>query len=378
MAEKRKKINYDMEALFCIEVLKSMGKIKDWKEAARLYFDLIKQEVSPTSLSRKVGNIILSEINHQKFDEYLKKCIKIHSSYNSFDEEQEEARPIKEEDMSRQIIHTFAIKDEDLINKFEIDLSKDDSLAKKRKIMNKLSDDIFLLEYLGFDPSRFEVKRFDIGTWSTPVKEEYKTGEKFVVEVLNEKYNIVIGPRKKPFFYVSREECEKFLDDFLKSRRLSPFDLFEEKLHANNNFEIANISNRNTNHMMICPGLELHLGKLGSIVDYEDYSTKQAMWRLRLVAKALVEYQRKYNASRLLLGVGNDYYNSDTSDDKTTAGTPQNNDTRFKEVYLWGKIGYMRLIETVKEYFDQVIIKGNPGNHDEKSSYSLLTFLYYI
>lgn len=90
----------------------------------------------------------------------------------------------------------------------------------------------------------------------------------------------------------------------------------------------------------------------------------------------MVDYQRRIKASNLILGVGNDFFNSDTVDDKTTAGTPQNNDTRFKEVYLWGKVGYIRMIETLKREFDKVILKGNPGNHDEKSSFSLFTNLY--
>ncbi len=378
MAEKRKKISYDMEVLFCIEVLKGMGKIKDWKEGARLYFDLTKQEVAPNSLARKVGSIMLSDINHQKFLLCLRDCEKTLSLYEEGISKVTDARVERNNDLSEKIVQTFAITDNDLITKFGIDLNSDDTLTKKRKIMIKFSDDIFLLEYLGFDPGRFEIKKFDIGSWSTPVKEEYKTGEKLVIEVLNEKYNVVVGPRKKPLFYISREECEHFLDEFLKRKRLTPFDLFNEKFQGEFDLKPVDISQKNNRYIMICPGLELHLGKLGSVVDYEDYSTKQAMWRLRFVAKALVEYQKKYNASKLLLGIGNDYFNSDTTDDKTTAGTPQNNDTRFKEVYLWGKIGYMRLIETAKEYFDEVILKGNPGNHDEKSSYSLLTFLYYI
>ena len=207
-----------------------------------------------------------------------------------------------------------------------------------------------------------------MGGWSTPVKTKNSDGTDQLNKVLNDKFTVVIGRRKNPILFYSKEECDKFLSDFLKQRKLTPFDLF--------NKEEMTPLDLDKDLLMVSPGLELHLGKLASIVDSEDYSTKQAMYRIKKVVEEIVDYQRRIKASNLILGVGNDFFNSDTVDDKTTAGTPQNNDTRFKEVYLWGKVGYIRMIETLKREFDKVILKGNPGNHDEKSSFSLFTNLY--
>lgn len=136
--------------------------------------------------------------------------------------------------------------------------------------------------------------------------------------------------------------------------------------------QIIETKKNNPDLLMVCPGFELHIGKLATVADFEDYSTLHAIWRFRKAAVEIYEYQKKSGAGTLLLGVGNDFFNADTSDDKTTAGTEQRNDTRYKEVYVYGKVAYIEFIETMKYIFDKVIVKGHPGNHDEKTSFTLL------
>lgn len=357
------KKEYNMTLIYYIRVLKEQKIIKSWSEGVKIYYDLGHQQITMDMLTRRCKNVLFDEIDPYEFLNYLpytKQLIK-----------KEEVTSEKIElSNTNAIIKTLAIPQKDYKPIFDIDIEKDSNEEIIQKIRLKINDEKFLLEYLGYNPGLYEITEFNIGAWSTTLKLENEKG-KYPKTIMNDRFGIKIKKRVKPILFYTKEECEQFLKDFFSKRYITPLDIF-------NNKEKENDQLLNKHTLMVCPGLELHLGKLASIADFEDYSTKQAMWRLRQTAKEIVRYQKYANCSNLLLGIGNDYFNSDTVDDQTTAGTQQNNDTRFKEIYLWGKIGYMQLIETLKSEFDKIIIKGNPGNHDEKTSFSLFTNLYDI
>ena len=358
------KINYNETLMFYINTLKKQGIIKSWAEGAKLYYDIEKQEITPSLLSSRVKSIQFStSVNPQLFFEYCNYTEKL------LKKEEISSKENTIVDSESPLTRTLAIPKEDYKKVFGVDLDKDSPEEVKRKVLDKINDEVFLLSYLGFNPGTYEVKKVIMGGWTTPVKTKKTSGEEILTKVQNDKFTVIVGKRKDPILFYTKDECDKFLSDFLSKRKLTPFDLFQDK----NSMPLEDLDK---DLMMVSPGLELHLGKLASIVDSEDYSTKQAMYRIKKVVEEIVDYQRRVKASSLILGVGNDFFNSDTVDDKTTAGTQQNNDTRFKEVYLWGKVGYIRMIETLKHEFDKVILKGNPGNHDEKSSFSLFTNLY--
>lgn len=353
------KIELNETLIFYIGTLKNEGIITTWSEGAKIYFDIEKKEITPSLLSSRFKSInFTTSVNPQLFFEYCKYTPKLKKKEEIHEEVIDSDTPLT---------RTLSIPKSDYKDVFNVDLT-DSPEEIRRKVLEKINNEAFLLNYLGFDPSNFEVKKVVMGGWNTPVKTKNSDGTDQLNKVLNDKFTVVIGRRKNPILFYSKEECDKFLSDFLKQKKLTPFDLF--------NKEEMTPLDLDKDLLMVSPGLELHLGKLASIVDSEDYSTKQAMYRIKKVVEEIVDYQRRIKASNLILGVGNDFFNSDTVDDKTTAGTPQNNDTRFKEVYLWGKVGYIRMIETLKREFDKVILKGNPGNHDEKSSFSLFTNLY--
>lgn len=364
-------IDYNLTLIYYIKLLKSQKIIKTWKEGAKIYFDFEQQEISPTALGNQANKILMSSVNPQLLFEYCE----LTEQYLKSKTQQEKPVETKIDKTEKDtIIRSLSIPKEDYETIFNIDIENDSREAIRQKIMNKISDDLFLLTYLGFNPGRFEVQKITTGAWTTPVKVENESGEKTVETVLNEKFSVSIVRRKKPILFYTKEECDSWLDEFLSTRKITPFDFFEDKYGGSKKQDHS----VNDDLVMVCPGFEAHIGKLGSVVDFEDFSTKQAMWRLKQTALEIVEYQKKHKAQSLILGVGNDYFNSDTVDDKTTAGTQQHNDTRFKEVYLWGKIGYFQIIETLKEQFNKIIIKGNPGNHDEKSSFSLFTNIYDV
>ncbi len=370
------KVDYNLTLIMYIKLLKSQKLIKTWDDGAQIYYEVEKQEITPATLSNQAKKLLMSSINLQLLFKYCELTDKLIKKI-----ELEEEIVLEEENVDFKlttdtIVRTLSIPKEDYKSVFDIDIENDSKELIRKKIINKISDDVFLLNYLGFHPGKYEVQKITSGAWTTPVKVENNVGEKTVEVILNEKFSVSIVKRKNALLYYTKEECEEWLDNYLKTRKITPFDFFEEKQKTKGKKKLK--AEYNEDLIMVCPGLELHLGKLGSVVDFEDYSTKQAMWRIKQTTFEIMDYQKRHKADNLILGVGNDYYNSDTVDDKTTAGTPQYNDTRFKEVYLWGKIGYLRMIETLKERFNKIIIKGNPGNHDEKASFSLFTNIYDI
>ena len=76
--------------------------------------------------------------------------------------------------------------------------------------------------------------------------------------------------------------------------------------------------------------------------------------------------------------IGNDFFNTDTEQNTTTAGTEQHNDTRFQQMIANGIVAHVWAIERMKNNCEKLIIKFNPGNHDYLTDYTLFMQLYYL
>jgi hypothetical protein len=72
-----------------------------------------------------------------------------------------------------------------------------------------------------------------------------------------------------------------------------------------------------------------------------------------------------YPIERILFPLGNDFFNSNTSENMTAHGTPQRDDVRWQKTYKLAKKSMISLIETMSQIapVDVMIIK---GNHDEE------------
>lgn len=117
---------------------------------------------------------------------------------------------------------------------------------------------------------------------------------------------------------------------------------------------------------------DLHLGKLGwAEQDGADYDLKIARKVFfdainELVAKA----QKQGPISRILFPVGNDYLTIDSDSNETTAGTPQDVDSRFAKIYREGRKMLVEAIELLRQIapVDVMVVA---GNHDNQSMFHL-------
>ena len=73
--------------------------------------------------------------------------------------------------------------------------------------------------------------------------------------------------------------------------------------------------------------------------------------------------------------IGNDFFNSDTIDTTTTKGTPQQNDMRWKKMFLKGLKMYSQQLVTLRPYFDKIDVKLVQGNHAKMAEFYLFVAL---
>ena len=116
---------------------------------------------------------------------------------------------------------------------------------------------------------------------------------------------------------------------------------------------------------------DIHLGKLTwspeSGQDYDIHITREVVNKALTV---LLSYTQMFSVSKILLPIGNDFFNVDNKFDTTTGGTPQQEDTRWQKTFTFGRRMMVSMIEQCSAIapVDVMVIV---GNHDEQRSFYL-------
>ena len=208
-----------------------------------------------------------------------------------------------------------------------------------------------IMKALGYDHKWHNLKWHQISEWQQSSKEN-GTKELYAI-----KYRI--EPRTTPQF-----SPEEFADEVasLLARKVEPIKLPDNK----------DIEGLDKNKMMEDPGCELHLGKMSWHGDTgKDYDHKIAQKRFNDITINMVEIQKQKKCSKLVMCIGQDFFNSDTVNDTTVKGTPQQNDMRWKKMFLKGIKMYSERLATLKPYFDNIEVLYVPGNHAESTEFYL-------
>ena len=295
----------------------------------------------------------------------------------------------------------FSITEDSLRNVYHV-LPSDSVEEARKKIMDVVSKDEFLYEYFHKDPRIWEIKNFEPGYWTTPAKSERVlskddlkalgyTDEEIgkmrlpvkdteVLQTFQQKLTIKFAKRNmnnvfndQTFLDLYEEEFKKFLEEdsiytaILKNK-------FEEKKPRKSKKTI-----HDAEKLLVIPDVELHIGKLASKFDSTDsYDYKKALYRYIKIILEAEKVQKQYNTKEICMTIGNDFFNTDTEQNTTTAGTEQHNDTRFQQMIANGIVAHVWAVERMKQNCDKLIIKFNPGNHDYLTDYTLFMQLYYL
>lgn len=124
-------------------------------------------------------------------------------------------------------------------------------------------------------------------------------------------------------------------------------------------------------HMLEADLFDAHLNKLSWAVESgENYDTDIAEQRVRAAVTDLLAGAAPYNIERITLPIGNDFTNIDGLLKQTTAGTPQDTDTRYHRMFRQARGLGSWMIETCAQIAPvEVVIV--PGNHDELTAWTL-------
>ena len=121
---------------------------------------------------------------------------------------------------------------------------------------------------------------------------------------------------------------------------------------------------------------DLHIGKLAwGGETFENYDVKIARKRFLGSIEKLLQNASGFNYERILFPVGNDFFNSDTMENTTTKGTPQDEDLRWQKTFDVGTRLLVDGINMLKQSGVPVDVVVVPGNHDFERSYYMGSYL---
>lgn len=122
-----------------------------------------------------------------------------------------------------------------------------------------------------------------------------------------------------------------------------------------------------------CP--DLHLSKMswGQETGHGDYDTDIACQRYAAAHDDLVSRLSGLKP-RLVLPIGNDFFNTDNPEDETAGGTKQDVDTRWQKCFRKGCALVTGIVERLAKTY-QIDIIVVPGNHDTSRAWYLGEYL---
>lgn len=111
---------------------------------------------------------------------------------------------------------------------------------------------------------------------------------------------------------------------------------------------------------------DLHLGKLSWGAETgADYDIPKAKKLFLEAVVDLVSRAAPFGVEKIVFPIGNDFFNIDNSRNMTTAGTPQDVDTRWQKSFLEGRDLILETIDFLQSVAP-VDIYMIPGNHDQE------------
>lgn len=117
---------------------------------------------------------------------------------------------------------------------------------------------------------------------------------------------------------------------------------------------------------------DIHYGKLAWNGETgENYDTAIAKKRFHYAMHKLIRRSLGFSYDRILFPIGNDFFNSDTRENTTSNGTPQDEDLRWQKTFKSGCELIIDGINILKQLGVPVDVIVVPGNHDFERSFYL-------
>ena len=241
--------------------------------------------------------------------------------------------------------------------KGEVVASKDTiSFSRKTNFRPRTEEDI----YREFEVNKdiWEIEKWNVKTWDAWIKnknQDIETKEVYSVSAVFKKIKVKENLTLQKQAII--DEISQSSPDFSV---VETWDAFRREFQEN----VVK------DNLLLISLFDVHFGKLAHSEETgEDYDIKIAEKRFKAAIDDLVSRVNMDSVERILFPIGNDMFNVDNANRTTTAGTPQDTDTRyFKMLKTVNRI----VIESINKLltFAPVDVLIVPGNHDE---YTCLT-----
>lgn len=208
-----------------------------------------------------------------------------------------------------------------------------------------------LIEFCKIDLEVWEVERFIANKWEVGAKGD----EKLVVEPL---FQIKAFLRKRTEVIAIRKEIAD-LKELGKKEARHPTTIRKPARFSGNMLEV-DISDH-------------HFGKLawGAETGHENYDTKIATQLFHRAVEAVLERTASYVFDEIWFVVGNDLFNSDDTEGRTTKGTYVSTDVRYQKTFATVRTAIIETIEKLRQVSKKVKTIMVAGNHDRLSVWHL-------
>jgi hypothetical protein len=129
-------------------------------------------------------------------------------------------------------------------------------------------------------------------------------------------------------------------------------------------------------HLLVVDPADIHIGKLSKIYETgAEYNMQTAVDRVKEGIEEICYKAEHFNVSNIVFVIGNDILHIDSPHRKTTAGTPQDTDGQWWQMFLEAKKCYVAAIERLAE-LAPVHVVFCPSNHDFVSGWMLADTIY--
>ena len=208
-----------------------------------------------------------------------------------------------------------------------------------------------LLKYLGYDPSEWNVQHLSIKRWEQGMKDG---GTKNLCSV---------GLKLDPVRFITKRNVLDGVKELMK-KEITPYTLKEAPVNKELNPDKM---------MEFCP-VELHMGKLSNDDETgENYDIKIAQRIFEDIVQKTCQLQKEKKCNKLLVVVGSDFFNSESDNCTSNNKIPQQNDTRFRKLYITGSQLYIKALLTFRNLFNEIEVRLCPGNHARATEF----YMYY-
>jgi hypothetical protein len=210
-----------------------------------------------------------------------------------------------------------------------------------------------LIAFFEIDLGVWEVDRFIANKWEMGYKDVFETAK------VEELYQVKAFLKRKHHIVFAKREIEE-LKEAAKKESKEPIPKQHEQPTSGNMLEINLIDH--------------HFGKMAwspetGYPNYDIHIAEQVFWR---GFYAILERAKGLKFEEIYFVVGNDLFNSDDAQGRTTDGTHiESTDARFYKTFSIVRNVSIKAIEILREYANVVRVIMISGNHDKLSVWHL-------